>query len=128
MIIATLKSTLAIKMEEGSSPQDHFTEFQNQWARLTSTVSNTKTPLGTALKNIAESSEAKAAFLLASLPASFDNIIDNLQSQNLTSFEYVHSRQLDMSANKEARASTDKAYQTRSSATKKGKKSEKEGT
>ena len=64
------------------------------------------------------SEEAKATFLLCSLPASMDNIIDNLQTKEGLTYDDVYQRLVDIADRKDA-ISDDNAY--RSTETNKGK-------
>ena len=97
--ISLLKTVLERKLEDGASMHDHLNAFNNDWVRLHNRTSNTKDELGRCLQTLTRSNHAKAAFLLVSLPESMNNIIDNLQTKGDLTFENVHFRLLDLSAN-----------------------------
>jgi len=98
--ITLLKTILERKLEDGASIHDHLNRFNSDWVRLHNRSSSTKDELGLCLQALNRFNNAKAAFLLVSLPELMNNIIDNLQTQGDRTFEDVHSRLLDLNANR----------------------------
>jgi hypothetical protein len=67
--------------------------------------------LAKALHTVTQSDEAKAAFLLCSLPSSMENVIDNLQTKTNLTYSEVFGRLLDLGAGKSTDGD-DKAYRS----------------
>ena len=79
--IYLLQNVTERKLSDGASLQDHLTSFHNDWIRLKDMSQQGKGELSKTLQALTTSNEAKAAFLLISLPSSMDNIVDNLQTK-----------------------------------------------
>ena len=77
-----------------------FAGFHNDWIRLKDRSQQGKEELSKTLQALTASSEAKAAFLLVSLPSLMDNIVDNLRTKERVTYEDVRAKPLDLSANK----------------------------
>jgi len=120
--ITLLKTVLDRKLKDGAAMHDHLNGFNNDWARLQTRTSNTRDELGRCLQTLTRSNHAKAAFLLVSLPESMNNIIDNLQTKGDLTFEDVHARLLDPSANHSLGNKGEKAYRVEKSGKNKGLK------
>jgi len=78
-----IKAITTLTYDEKSSLSDHLLTFDSLWTRLkertTSATSDQR--LDFVFKSLADSDEAKGTFLLLSLPKSYDNIVDNLQTK-----------------------------------------------
>jgi len=113
--ITLLKTIVDRKLIEGASMSEHLSGFNNDWNRLLNRAIAAKGQLGRSLRTLAECNHSKAGFLLISLPESMNNIIDNLQTKGDLTFEDVHSRLLDLSANHSSGSGREKAYRVEKS-------------
>ena len=94
--INLLKNVTERKLSDGASLQDHLTRFHNGWIRLKDRSQQGKGELCKTLQVLTASNEAKAAFLLISLPSSMDNIVDNLQTKEKVTYEDIRVKLLDL--------------------------------
>ena len=110
-----LKSLLDLRLENPSELSDHVAKFDAEWLRMLQRCANapsdSKNPLPALLKPLMESQNAKAAFLLLSLPKSLDNVVDNLQTKTDLNYNDVYSRLVDLASTNSKEATADnKAY------------------
>ena len=113
--ISLLKSISERKLSDGASLQDHLTGFHNDWIRLKDRSQQGRGELSQTLQVLTASSEAKAAFLLISLPPSLmENILDNLQAKERVTYEDVRAI-LDPSANKATAGNSKTTYRIQKS-------------
>lgn len=94
--ISLLKYFINLSLNDGESIPDHLSKFTSSWNRLKQRSQTTKSSLGRTLRTLTSDDEIKGAFLLCSLPKTMDNLVDNLATKELTSFEDVQSRLLDL--------------------------------
>ncbi|KAI1001629.1 hypothetical protein K3495_g6574 [Podosphaera aphanis] len=99
--ISLLKSITNLSLQDGENINDFLTTFNDAWNRLKNRSSSAKTPLAKIFRDLTHSEEAKGAFLLSSLPPSFDNIVENLLIKELTSYDDVSVKLMDMSISRE---------------------------
>lgn len=80
---------------------NHLADFDTQWKRLQDRCSTSSSQdtfkLPYAFKSVMESEEAKALFLLHSLPPSMKHIVDNLPAKDNIPCTYVHQLLLEQS-------------------------------
>ena len=102
---------------------NHLTEFNNQWNRLGRRCSSTsESNLAKALNKLTQTDEAKAAFLLCSLPPSLDNVVDNLQTLKTDlMYDQIFARLLDLNAANKPNPADDKAHSANHDGDSKGK-------
>ena len=95
-----IKAITTLVYDDKSSLSDHLSTFDNLWARLRERTSAATTDerLDYALKGLADSDEAKGAFLLLSLPKTYDNIVDNLQTKPNLTYNEVYQRLMDLAS------------------------------
>jgi hypothetical protein len=110
--ITQLQALLSLVLTNRDDLSSHLTEFHNRWMRLDMRCAATKdNKLAKALHTVTQSDEAKAAFLLCSLPSSMENVIDNLQTKTNLTYSEVFGRLLDLGAGKSTDGD-DKAYRS----------------
>jgi hypothetical protein len=94
------KGLYDLKLDDTASMKDHLLEFDTHWNRIqqrcSSATSTDKNKLPSLFKPILDSEEAKAAFLLLSLPASLDNVVDNLQTKENLTYNDAYQRLTDI--------------------------------
>jgi hypothetical protein len=107
------KTLIQLKLEDRSRISQHLTQFETEWARFQHRCAqgkeSDKLKLPYQLKEFAQSEQAKATVLLASLPAEMDNIVDNLLTKDL-SYDDVLSRLMDLAQKDSQDDGDDKAY------------------
>ena len=85
---AQFHDLINLRMEAGTNLRTHITTFETKWTQMAARTREAKSTdaskLAYRLNFILTSLEAKASFLLASLPSSMDNIVDNLRSKDKT--------------------------------------------
>ena len=94
--ISLLKYFINLSLNNGDNIPDHLSKFTAAWNCLKQRSQTTKSSLGRTLRTLTCNDEIKGAFLLCSLPKTMDNLVDNLATKELTSFEDVQSRLLDL--------------------------------
>ena len=109
-IINLFKNVTERKLADGASLQDHLTGFHNDWIRLKERSFQGNGELSKTLQAVTSSNEAKAAYLLISLPPSMDNIVDNLQAKDKVTYEDVRVKLLDPSVNRSIAGNSKTAY------------------
>jgi hypothetical protein len=110
--ITQLQALLSLVLTNRDDLSSYLTEFHNRWMRLDMRCAATKdNKLAKALHTVTQSDEAKAAFLLCSLPSSMENVIDNLQTKTNLTYSEVFGRLLDLGAGKSTDGD-DKAYRS----------------
>ena len=87
-----IKTITTLTYDEKSSLSDHLSTFDNLWVCLKERTSPATIDqrLDFAFKGLADSEEAKGTFLLLSLPKSYDNIVDNLQTKENLIYNNVY--------------------------------------
>ncbi|KAI1000642.1 hypothetical protein K3495_g7551 [Podosphaera aphanis] len=108
--ISLLKAVTNLTLRDGDDIFEHLTTFNNAWNSLRNRSLASKTPLAKAFKDLASSDDAKGAFLLSSLPESIENIVENLATKEITSYDGVSAKLLDTSANRKTPNTDGKAY------------------
>ena len=108
--INLLKNVTERNLADGASLQDHLTGFHNDWIWLKERSFQGKGELSKTLQAVTSSNEAKAAYLLISLPPSMDNIVDNLQTKGKVTYKDVRAKLLDISANRSIAGNSKTAY------------------
>jgi len=82
-------------MESSTPPKDHLTTFENQWALIKSRTDqarpNDASKLAYSLQSFFNSSEIKATVLLASLPSTMNEYINNLMTKDNLTYEMVYN-------------------------------------
>jgi hypothetical protein len=97
-----LSGLLNLRMESKSKATEHLTQFDNNWNRLQHQCSTAKESdtfkLPHAFKSVFQSLEAKAALLLYTLPPSMENIVDNLQTKEVLTYDQVYQKLMNLSS------------------------------
>ena len=94
-----IKAITTLTYDEKSPLSDHpSSSFDNLWAHLKERTSaaTIEEQLDHALKSLADSDEAKGAFLLLSLLKTYNNIMDNLQTKENLTDNKVYQRLIDL--------------------------------
>ncbi|KAI0991146.1 hypothetical protein K3495_g17041, partial [Podosphaera aphanis] len=107
--LSLLRNIVDLKLQENQNVSDHFNDFSNAWDRLHQRSLTSSSSVARAFRDVTSSDEVKGAFLLLSLPKSFDNIIDNLSTKDLVKFQDIQPKLLDLSADRNF-GGNDKAY------------------
>ena len=111
-----LNSVFDTKYDASEPISDHINKYGTQWNRLqfrcSTATSSDRYALPLAFKLLFESTEAKAALLLRSLPESMNNIVDNLQTKEDLTYDHVHQRLLDLKSPCAASSADNKAYKS----------------
>jgi len=103
---ALLKAITTLEYEPGSSIADHISTFDTLWQRLASrtnhnTIEESSSTSTTAVfSKLTASAEAKGNFFLLTLPKTFDNIIDNLQTKEGLTYDDICNKLLDIDLRK----------------------------
>jgi len=110
-----IKAITTLTYDEKSSLSDHLSTFDNLWTRLKErTCAATSTQrLDFALKSLADSDEAKGAFLLLSLPKAYDNIVDNLQTKENLTYNDIYQRLMDLASTSNQGSLDNTAYKVK---------------
>ena len=95
-----IKAITTLTYDEKSSLSDHLSNFDNLWTRLKERTSSATSEerLDFVLKGLADSDEAKGTFLLLSLPKTYDNIVDNLQTKENLTYNDVYQRLINLAS------------------------------
>ena len=106
---------LNTKLDDKAEMASHLPTFDQKWTRLQRYCAGAKETdsfkLPLAFKPLFESLEAKAAFLLLSLPPSLENVVDNLQTKQDLTYDQAYQRLLDLPSTQGTDSpSGDKAY------------------
>ena len=103
-------SLLGLRVTSKSDLASTITKFDSEWTRLQTRCSTAKATdqftLPFVFQTVFESAEAKAAFLLNTLPSSMSNIKDNLMTKDNLTYEQCYQRLMDITTE----ADDDKAY------------------
>jgi len=95
---------------------NHINKYDILWNRLylrCSTTSSThRYTLPFVFQTVFESPQAKAAFLLGSLPESMNNIVDNLQTKEDLTYDHVYNKLMDLKIPTAIHSADNKAYKT----------------
>lgn len=86
----------SLRHEEGGDLQQHLDAFRSLWTKLSTRTTTSQKPVARAMKSMFNSDEVKGSFFLTTLPESMDHIVDNLSTQNLTSFSDIEPKMLDI--------------------------------
>ncbi|KAI0993196.1 hypothetical protein K3495_g14988, partial [Podosphaera aphanis] len=108
--ISLLKAVTNLSLRDGEDISEFLTTFNNAWNRLRNRSLASTTPLAKAFKDLTSSDDAKGAFLLSSLPESMENVVDNLATKEIISFDGVSAKLMDISANRKTPNVDGKAY------------------
>ena len=111
-----LNSVFDTKYDASDPISEHINKYDTQWNRLqlrcaTATASD-RYALPFAFKSVFESTEAKAALLLHSLPESMNNIVDNVQTKEDLIYDHVYRRLLDLKTPSAVNSADNKAYKS----------------
>jgi len=121
---------LSLKVTSKSDLSDTITKFDTEWTRLNNRCSTATAAsafkLPFVFKSVFESPEAKAAFLLNTLPSSMYNIKDNLMTKDNLTYEACYQRLMDITT--EGIEVEDKAYTAQTQASKQQKQPSKQPT
>ncbi|KAI1004681.1 hypothetical protein K3495_g3533 [Podosphaera aphanis] len=97
-------------MDEGDSIAGHVSSYEISLEHLSARCSESKRPDAIALRSLL-SVEVKIMSLFLFLPASYENIIDNLSTKEQLRYADINNRLLDWSTNKSSTmSSSSKAY------------------
>ena len=107
--ISLLKAITSLSLKEGDDIPEFLTIFNDAWNRLRNR-SSSKSSLAKAFRDLTFSGDVKGAFLMSSLPESMDNVIDNLVTKEMVSYEDASAKLLDISASKNSTNFSEKAY------------------
>ena len=104
------------RYDTGTPIAEHINAYDTYWNRIQLRCS-AATPydryaLPFVFKSVFESPEAKAAILLCSLPASMNNIVDNLQTKEDLTYDHVYNKLMDLRSATSGSSECDKAYKT----------------
>jgi len=104
-----------LKLTNPEKMKDHLLEFDTNWNRLQHRCSSARqsdtNTLPYLFHPVLASEQAKAVFLLLSLPQSMENIVDNLQTKQGLTYDDAYQRLIDIADRRESgEASDDKAY------------------
>ncbi|KHJ35040.1 hypothetical protein EV44_g1498 [Erysiphe necator] len=109
--IQLFKEFSELKMAEGDSISHHITQFETAYSHIYSRCSGSTRPEAIALRNFLSVEQVKVMYLFLSLPASYNNIIDNLTTKETLRFADVNRRLLDLNSIKPLDVpSSSKAY------------------
>ncbi|KAH8150322.1 uncharacterized protein LAJ45_05533 [Morchella importuna] len=90
--ITLLSRVLDTKMQDNGNLTEHLETFNTNWNTLKTRSQSGDHKLAQALLPLTKSNEAMAAFLLASLPKSMSNVVDNIQTKQDVTYEDVRQR------------------------------------
>ncbi|KAH8149540.1 uncharacterized protein LAJ45_06168 [Morchella importuna] len=91
-MITLLSRVLDTKMQDNGNLTEHLETFNTNWNTLKTRCQSGDHKLAQALLPLTKSNEAMAALLLASLPKSMSNIVDNIQTKQDVTYEDVRQR------------------------------------
>jgi hypothetical protein len=95
--ILLFRSLTNLRYRDGDDLRLHLDEFHQRWTRMAKrTLASTKA-VAVAMRPVFASDEVKGSFFLATLPDTMDNVIDNLSTRNLTAFQDIEPKILDIS-------------------------------
>ena len=111
-----LNSVFDTKYDTLDLLSDHINKYDTLWNGLhlrCSTASSTdRYTLPFVFQTVFESHEAKAAILLRSLPESRNNIVDNLQTKEDLTYDYVYNKLMDLKIPTAVNLADNKAYKS----------------
>jgi hypothetical protein len=128
---ALVKNVITLKCNSKNNLPEHITQFDQLWSRfMQRTAGASIDTLESDWATVANSPRAKASILLASLPSSLDNVVDNLSAKTGLTYEDVTNRLTDLSVHKSRnrKDEDDKALEGKDKAKGNGKKSMKQCT
>ena len=94
--IQLFKEFSKLKIVDGESISQHISQFESAYAHVYLRCSNSSRPEAIALRSFLTVEQVKVMYLFLSLPASFNNIIDNLSTKEELKFADVNRRLLDV--------------------------------
>ena len=94
--IHLFQQLIELRMSSNSSLREHFDTFHQSWKRMFSRCNSSSKPVAAALRNTFASDEVKGYFFFSTLPDTYDNVVDNLISKDLTGYGQVEAKMLDL--------------------------------
>lgn len=89
--IILLRSLTNLRYRDGDDLRLHLGEFHQRWFRISKRCASSTQPVAVAMKAMLSSDDVKGSFFLATLPDTMDNIIADLATRQLTSFQSIET-------------------------------------
>ena len=113
--ILLFRSLTSLRYQDGDDLRHHLDEFHRIWTRMTARCHSSDQSVAKALRSVFDSDEVKGSFYLATLPESMDNVVDNLSTQEVTAFQDIETKMLDIAEHHASESVISAAYGTRHS-------------
>lgn len=95
--ILLFRSLTNLRYRDGDDLRLHLDEFHQRWTRISKRTSTSNQAVAVGMRTMFQSDEVKGSFFLATLPETMDNVIDNLSTRNITAFQDIEPKILDIS-------------------------------
>lgn len=95
--ILLFRSLTNLRYRDGDDLRIHLDEFHQRWTRMSKRCATSTQPVAVAMRAMFDSDQVKGSFFLATLPETMDNVIDNLSTRNVTAFQDIEPKILDIS-------------------------------
>jgi Reverse transcriptase (RNA-dependent DNA polymerase)/gag-polypeptide of LTR copia-type/Integrase core domain len=105
-VVYLLRNVMATRLQNSALLRQHLDTFDSLWGTMARRVKSSTNTIAKAMAGALNSDELKGTFFLTTLPPDLDNVVDNLATREVTDFETIRSKLVDML---DARGSADEA-------------------
>ena len=124
--IRLFRSLTTLRYRDGKNLRQHINEFHQLWMKMQRRCRTSTQHVAKGLRLTFDSDEAKGSYFLNTLPDTMEHLVDNLETQGLTSFAAVQPKMMDI-ADKHSLDTQDGAAYYTSTATKNPKGTRRDG-
>ena len=107
--IHLFRSLANLRYKDGENLRTHVDDFHQLWTRMGNRCRASNQTVAKAMRPIFESDEVKGSFFLTTLPDTMDNIIDNLSTREILTFNAIEPKMLDIAENHSLNTEIDSA-------------------
>lgn len=115
MSILLFRTLTNLRYHDGDDLKSHLEQFHQLWQRMAKRTATSTQSVAKAMDAIFRSDEVKGSFFLATLPETMDNVIDNLSTRNVTTYQAIQPKILDIAETHSLSSVDSVAYAVQSS-------------
>ncbi|KAL2395076.1 Retrovirus-related Pol polyprotein from transposon TNT 1-94 [Exophiala dermatitidis] len=110
--IYLFRNITTLRYKDGDDLQKHLDEFHGLWQKMQKRCQSSNQEVAKAMRPVFDSDQVKGSFFLATLPDTMDNIIDNLNTKEISKFVDIEPKMLDIAEKHLHAAEPQAAYYT----------------